>query len=116
MKIAVTANKPTLGDNVPVRFSRGAYVIIADPDTLTFQYLENEYQSLKGEVCSSLAKSLSQKGVDIAVASYWAPVDAQACMATGVRIATVPCGTIRDALQQFKTASTARMTPVPLAS
>ena len=116
MKIAMTVNRPTLGDPISVRFGRGSYIMIADPDTSTFQYLENQYQTVRGEVSVSLAALLVRKGVDIAVASYWAPSDAKACLDKGTDIATVADGTIGDALLQFKTPSVAQREPIALAS
>jgi len=104
MKIVVSADKPTLGEKIPVRFGRVCYIIMVDLDTNTCQYLENQYRTVRGEVCGQLAQLLAQKGIDLALAHYWAPYDSQIFAEAGIKITSMSLVTINEALDLLKKA------------
>ena len=59
MKIAISANGPTLDAEVDPRFGRCAYFIIADPDTMEFEAVDNASAMAAGGAGISAAQMVA---------------------------------------------------------
>ena len=65
MKIAVTATGPSLDDAVEPRFGRCPYFLIIDPDSLSFESVENPNAALGGGAGIQSAQSIAEKAAEV---------------------------------------------------
>lgn len=102
MKIAVTAKGKDLGSEVDPRFGRCPYFLIVDPDTMEFEAFENQSAMASGGAGPQAAQEISKKGVEAVITGNVGPNAFQALSAAGIKIHTGAGGTVREALEKFK--------------
>ncbi len=102
MKIAISATGPTFDAEVDPRFGRCQYFIIADPDTLEFEALENPNMMAGGGAGIATARMIANKGVQVVLTSNCGPNAYQTLSAAGIQIISGVSGKIREAIQGFK--------------
>ena len=102
MRIAITADGPTLDARVDPRFGRCGYFIIADPETLEFEALENSSAVAAGGAGISAAQLMAGKKVAAVLTGNCGPNAYQALSAAGIEVFTGVSGEVREAIQDYK--------------
>jgi len=102
MKIAISATGPTLDADVDPRFGRCQYFIIADPDTMEFESLENTNAMAGGGAGISTAQTIAGKGVQTVLTGNCGPNAFQVLSAAGIQVITGVSGKVKDAIQTYK--------------
>jgi predicted Fe-Mo cluster-binding NifX family protein len=102
MKIAVSAMGTTLDTEIDPRFGRCQYFIIADPDTMEFEALENSGAMAGGGAGISTAQTIVGKGVEAVLTGNCGPNAYQVLEAAGVKVVTGVSGKVRDAIQNYR--------------
>jgi len=102
MRIAISATGPTLDAEVDPRFGRCQYFIIADPETMEFEAIENTSAMAAGGAGISAAQMIASKGVEAVLTGNCGPNAYQVLSAAGLKVITGVSGKVRDAIQAYK--------------
>jgi predicted Fe-Mo cluster-binding NifX family protein len=102
MKIAISAVEPNLDSEVYPRFGRSQYFIIVDPETMQFESVTNPNIEAPGGAGISTAQLVFKKGASVIITGAIGPKAYQALATAGVRMLTGVCGSIREAVANFK--------------
>lgn len=102
MKIAISANGPTLDAEVDPRFGRCAYFIIADPETMEFEAIDNASAMASGGAGISAAQMVAQKGVAAIITGNLGPNAHQVLSAAGIEMITGASGKVEDAIEGYR--------------
>ena len=102
MRIAISATGPTLDAEVDPRFGRCQYFIIADPDTMEFESLDNTSAMAAGGAGISAAQMIAGKGVGAVLTGNCGPNAFQVLSAAGIQVITGVSGKVKDAIQSYK--------------
>lgn len=104
MKVAVTARGVTLDDEVDPRFGRALYILIVDTDSPEFEAVDNSenVNALKGAGIQA-ATMISEKGAEVLLTGYCGPNAFKTVDAAGIKVVTDMSGTVREAVEKFKT-------------
>ncbi len=103
MKIAVTSNGPSLDAVVDARFGRCANFLVIDPETLEFEAISNPNIALGGGAGIQSAQLLANKSVEVVLTGNCGPNAFQTFGAAGVRVMTGVAGSVRQAVELYKT-------------
>jgi len=104
MKAAVIARGLGLDSQVDSRFGKGHYFVVVDTDTGRFSSHENK-QTLDLPVRAAgiqAAMKLGELGVDVLITANVGPNAMDALDAIDIKVYTEACGTVRDAIEDFK--------------
>jgi predicted Fe-Mo cluster-binding NifX family protein len=102
MKIAVSANGPTLDAEVDPRFGRCPYFIIADPETMEFEAIDNASAMASGGAGISAAQMVAGKGVAAIITGNCGPNAHQVLSAAGIEMITGASGKVKDVLESYR--------------
>ena len=102
MKIAISATGPTLDAEVDPRFGRCQYFIIADPETMESEAIDNASATAAGGAGISAAQMIAGKGVEAVLTGNCGPNAYQVLSPAGIKVITGVSGKIRDAVQSYK--------------
>jgi predicted Fe-Mo cluster-binding NifX family protein len=102
MKIAISATGPTLDAEVDPRFGRCQYFIIADPETMEYESLENSSAMAGGGAGISTAQTIAGHGVQTVLTGNCGPNAFQVLSAAGIQVITGVSGKVKDAIQTYK--------------
>jgi len=102
MRIAVTANSPTLDAEIDPRFGRCQYLIFVDPDTMNFEAINNSSGMGSGGAGISTAQIITGKGVEAVLTGNCGPNAYQVLSAAGIKVITGVSGKVKDAIQSYK--------------
>jgi len=102
MKIAVTTSGPTLNDKVDPRFGRCAWFMVVETDTMDFEALENPNTVLGGGAGIQSAQLMLKHDVKFVLTGNCGPNAFQTLEAAGIKIIVGVSGTVRQAIEQFK--------------
>lgn len=102
MKIAISATGPSLDAEVDPRFGRCQYFIIADPDTMQFEAVENSSAMASGGAGISAAQMIASKGVQAVLTGNCGPNAYQVLSPAGIKVITGVSGKVMDAIQGYK--------------
>jgi len=102
LKIAISANGPSLEAEVEPRFGRCPYFIIVDPDTMEFEAMDNSSAMAAGGAGISAGQMVAKKGVQAVLTGNCGPNAYQVLAAAGIQIITGVSGRIRDAAAAYK--------------
>jgi predicted Fe-Mo cluster-binding NifX family protein len=102
MKIAISATGPTLDDDIDPRFGRCQYFIIADPETMQFEAMDNSSASAAGGAGISAAQSVAGKGVQALLTGNCGPNAYQVLSSSGIQIITGVTGKVSEAIQDYQ--------------
>lgn len=103
MKIAVTSTGPTLDDQVESRFGRCAYFLIIDTETMQAEALENPNNALGGGAGIQSAQLMSENGVTAVLTGNCGPNAYSVFGQAGIQVIIGLSGSVRYAVEQFKT-------------
>lgn len=102
MRVAVSATGSSLDAEVDPRFGRCQYFVIADPDTMEFETLENPNVMAAGGAGVSTAQMVANIGVQVVLTGNCGPNAYQTLSAAGVQVITGVFGRVRDAIEGYK--------------
>jgi len=106
MKAVVTATGPTLDAALDPRFGRCGYFILVELDDLTFKAVENDNTTRSGGAGIQSARWVADQGAGIVLTGNCGPNAYQTLSAAGIQIVTGCSGTVRDAIERYKTGQT----------
>ena len=103
MKIAVTAKGTDLDSQVDPRFGRAPYILIVETDDDTVKVMDNSenVNAFKGAGIQAAA-SVGDSGAEVLLTGYCGPNAFKTLGAAGVKVASDASGTVRDAVDAFK--------------
>ncbi|MCK5109355.1 MAG: DUF5320 family protein [Methanosarcinales archaeon] len=102
MKICVTSTGPSLDAPVDPRFGRCQYFMIVDSETLEYEAMQNPSIGASGGAGIQAAQTVAGKGVSVVVTGNLGPNAVQTLTAAGITMVTGASGTVRDAVEQYK--------------
>ena len=103
MKIAVTATGPELSSDLDPRFGRAAYFILVDPETMTFEVVENRQNlDLPQGAGIQAGKTIVDRHADALITGNCGPKAFKVLERAWVKIMVGASGTVADAVAQFK--------------
>lgn len=102
MKIAVTSTGKDLDSPIDPRFGRAAYILIVDPDTMSFKVLDNaeNVNAFKGAGIQA-ATMISDNQADVLLTGFCGPNAFKTLEAAQVKVAGDVSGTVREAVAAF---------------
>jgi len=102
MKIAISSNGMDLDAQVDPRFGRCRYFVIVDSETKKFEVLYNQAGMTSGGAGIQAAQMVANSGVDSVITGHLGPNAADTLAAAGLKTYLGASGTVREALQQYK--------------
>ena len=102
MKIAISATGPNIDDEVDPRFGRCQYFIIADPETMAFEAVENSSATTVSGAGISAAQTVVSKDAQAVLTGNCGPNAYQTLSAAGIQVITEVSGKIRDVIEGYK--------------
>ncbi|RCV64696.1 putative Fe-Mo cluster-binding protein, NifX family [Methanophagales archaeon] len=103
MKICVTATAGDLNAQVDPRFGRCQYFVFVDSDTMAFEAMANEAIAAPGGAGIQAAQAVVNKGTNVVISGNIGPNAFQVLSTAGVKIATGAYGTVKEAIEVYKT-------------
>ncbi|MEA3294565.1 MAG: NifB/NifX family molybdenum-iron cluster-binding protein [Euryarchaeota archaeon] len=102
MKICVTSTGTTMDAPVDPRFGRCQYFMIVDLDTMEYEAMSNPSIGASGGAGIQAAQTVAGKGVGAVATGNVGPNATQTLGAAGIQIMTGARGTVKDAIEQYK--------------
>ena len=102
MKVAVTAEGPELDSRVDPRFGRCAHFLFVELEGLGFEAVENPNTALGGGAGIQSAQLVSGRGAQVVLTGNVGPNAYRTLEAAGLRVVTGASGTVRQAVEAFK--------------
>jgi len=102
MKIAISATGPDLDAEVDPRFGRCQYFIIADPETMQFEAMDNSSAMASGGAGISAAQTIAGKEIQAVLTGNCGPNAYQVLSSAGIQIITGVSGRVREAIEGYK--------------
>ena len=102
MKIAISATGPGLDAEVDPRFGRCQYFIVADPETMAFEAVDNSSAMAAGGAGISAAQEIVGKGVQAVLTGNCGPNAYQVLSSAGIQVITGVSGKVRDAIESYR--------------
>jgi len=102
MKIAISASGTTLDAEVDSRFGRCQCFIIADPETMDFEAIENSSAMAAGGAGIAAAQAIVEKGVKAVLTGNCGPNAHQVLVSAGIPIITGVSGKIEDVIKDYR--------------
>jgi len=113
MKVAVSADAPSLDAQIEPRFGRAPYFVFVDTNTMDAEIVENPFITQMSGVGIQTAQLVVEKGVQAVITGNVGPKAFQGLSAAGIQIITRSGGTVREAVEEFKQG---KLTPTPSAT
>ncbi len=105
MKVVVTATGPDLDSAVDPRFGRADYFVVVDTETMEVRGIENPSKTLGGGAGVQSAQFVVTEGAEAVLTGNCGPNAYATLEAAGVKVYTGASGTVKDAVQAFKSGS-----------
>ena len=102
MKIAISATGPGLDVEVDPRFGRCQYFIIADPETMEFEAVDNSSAMAAGGAGISAGQAIAGKGVQAVLTGNCGPNAYQVLSSAGIQVITGVSGSVKDAIEGYQ--------------
>ena len=112
MKIAVSAAGDNLDTQLDPRFGRCQYFIFVDTESMKFDAVLNESASAMGGAGIQAAQNVADMKAEVVITGNMGPNAFQTLSAAGIKIITGVSGTVKDAIEKFKTGEL-KETPTP---
>lgn len=103
MKIAVSATSGNLDAQIDPRFGRCPCFVIVDSETMKFETVQNVSQSAPSGAGIQAAQIVANKGAEVVLTGNVGPNAFQALSSLGIKVVTGAFGTVREAVERFKT-------------
>lgn len=101
MRVAISANGPTLDSEVNPRFGRCPWLLIVDTESADFEALENPAVSAPGGAGIQVAEAIAQKQVEAVITGNCGPNAYEALSAAGIHVYAGASGSVREAVESF---------------
>ena len=101
MKLCISATGEDLDSNVDPRFGRSNYLIIINPDNMSFEVVKNENSEAMGGAGIRTAELIVKKGANIVITGNIGPNAFQTLKAADVNVITGVDGKIKDVVNKF---------------
>ena len=108
MKIAVSAEGPSLDSRLDPRFGRCAWFLIVDSDNYHFEAFENPNITLSGGAGIQSAQNVVNLGVGAVITGNCGPNAYKVFETAGVQVITGCSGMVREVVEDYKAG---RLTP-----
>ena len=116
MKIAVSADGPTLDAKVANRFNAAKYLLIIDLDTSEYEAVPNPFTTGQhGAGVQAIVLAVS-RGAKAVLTGYTSPAVVNQFKSSGIEVLTGMTGTVRDAVEQYKTTSSLKASEIKVES
>jgi predicted Fe-Mo cluster-binding NifX family protein len=102
MKICVTATGNSIDAQIDPRFGRCSYFVIVDSETMQFEAVPNMAAGASGGAGIQAAQAIANKDVKLLITGNVGPKAFQALAAAGIEVATGAFGTVREAVEKYK--------------
>ena len=102
MKIAVTAQGPSMEAAVEARFGRAPYYVIVDTDTMNVETMQNPNMAAGGGAGIQSAQLMADRNVKYILTGNCGPNAFRVFGAAGVQVIVGVSGRVSDAVSQFK--------------
>lgn len=104
MKIAISAEGPTLQDVVDPRFGRAAGFVIYDTETKAFEYIDNGAAQTAAQGAGLMAvETVVEAGVKVVLSGYIGPKALEALQAVGLgTVQDMDNRTVGDVIDEFE--------------
>ncbi|MFZ2098377.1 MAG: NifB/NifX family molybdenum-iron cluster-binding protein [Anaerolineales bacterium] len=103
MKIILTGTSPTIDSKVDMRFGRGAFLIVVDPDTLEWQAHPNSGVGAMGGAGALAAQFAANQKVEAVISGDFGPNAYNALQAAGIAMYLFGVSaTVKEAIEHFK--------------
>ena len=102
MKVAVSATDAHLDAAVDPRFGRCPYFVIVDTETMQYEAVPNTSQYAPSGAGIQAAQTIASKGAKVVLTGSVGPNAYQALSAAGIQMITGAFGTLREAVERFK--------------
>jgi len=102
MKIAISATGPTLDAEVDPRFGRCQYFIIADPETMEFEAVDNSSAMAAGGAGISAGQVIAGKGIEAVLTGNCGPNAYQVLSSAGIQVITGVSGIVKDVIEGYR--------------
>jgi len=114
LKVAVSATDANLDAAVDPRLGRCPYFIIVDTENMQYETVPNTSQYAPSGAGIQSAQTIASKGAKIVLTGSVGPNAYQALSAAGIQMITGVFGTVREAVERFKSGQL-RQTATPTA-
>jgi predicted Fe-Mo cluster-binding NifX family protein len=102
-KVALTVGSPSLDVEVETRFGRSAFILLVDPDTMAWEWVENPGRDTRGGAGVRVAQVLSDRKVSDVVSGEFGPNAHDALQTAGILMHRCESGTtVRQAVERLK--------------
>ena len=105
MKIAVSAMENSLDSQIDPRFGRCQYFLIVDSETMELEAVSNKGAAASGGAGIQAAQTIANKDVSVLITGDIGPNAFQILSPIGIIVFTVSSGTVREALERYKSGS-----------
>lgn len=102
MKVCVTSQGDSLDSPVDPRFGRASWFIIVDSNSMEFEAVANGNVSAAGGAGISSAKVVIDSGAEAVLTGNCGPNAHRTLAAGGVKVYTGATGTVKEAVEKFK--------------
>jgi predicted Fe-Mo cluster-binding NifX family protein len=102
MKVAISAVGSTLDAEVDPRFGRCRYFILADPETMDFEAIDNDSAMTAGGAGVSAAQMIAGKEVAAVLTGNCGPNAYQVLSPAGIKVITGVSGKVKDVIQGYR--------------
>jgi len=102
MKICVTSVSGNLDAQVDPRFGRCPYFTIVDSETMEFNAISNDSTNAAHGAGIQAAQTVANMGAKVVITGNVGPNAFNVLSATGIKIVTGVSGSIRDAVEKYK--------------
>lgn len=102
MRVAVSSRGSTLESQVDPRFGRCPYFIIVDTEFMRYEAFENSSMASPSGAGIGAARLVASHGVEAVITGNIGPNALQVLSAAGIRVYTRAMGTVRGAIEAFK--------------
>ena len=110
MKIAVSATSESLDAQIDPRFGRCPYFLIVDSLTMEFEAVPNTASRSMSGAGIQAAQTVASKGVKVLITGNVGPNAFPALSSAGIDIITGAFGTVREAVEKFKSGQLQKIT------
>lgn len=115
MKVAISAEGPSLDSRIDPRFGRCPFILVVDTETLGVEAIETAGRAAPGGAGIQAAELLAGRAISHLLTGSCGPNAQTALQAAGIAIVPECSGTAREAIERFKTGESTRSDRPPAA-
>ena len=110
MKIAASATNDSLDAQIDPRFGRCEYFVIVDTETMNLEAIPNTSRSALSGAGIQAVQVIANRGVQTVLTGNVGPNAFQALSSAGIDVITGVFGTVREAVEKFKSGQLQKIT------